>query len=293
MDIRLLEYFVVVADERNVTRAAQRLYAAQSTVSAGLRSLEQELGVALLERTTRSISLTPAGEDLLVSARSIVDEWAGMREAASESTAGIRGRVSMGTFTAMPLMDLPRVLGQFRRDFPLVDVHLTASPSGSTGLVDDVLQGRLDLAFTTVPPPAGLMAHELAQVPYVALVPEGHALAEADEVDLATLAGQPWVDVLPGYGNRVQIDRVLAQRGLSRRVVAEIEAMPSIPEYVAAGLGVALIPEGVQSPGCVTLPITDLSERWILSLVVGASAARRRHVDALRRAIATAPLRLV
>lgn len=293
MDIRLLEYFVAVADERNVTRAAERLYAAQSTVSAGLRSLEQELGVALFERTTRSISLTPAGEDLLSSARSIVDEWESMREAASESRTGLRGRVSIGTFTAMPLMDLPRVLGQFGRDFPLVDVHLTASPSGSTGLVDDVMQGRLDLAFTTVPPPAGLIAHELAQVPYVALVPEGHALAEAGEVDLATLAGQPWVDVLPGYGNRVQIDRVLAQRGLSRRVVAEIEAMPSIPEYVAAGLGVALIPDGVESPGCARLPVADLAEPWVLSLVVGTSAARRRHVDALRRALAAAPLRLV
>lgn len=293
MDIRLLEYFVTVADERSVTCAAQRLYAAQSTVSAGLRSLEQELGVALLERTTRSISLTSAGEDLLASARSIIDGWASMRETAAESTAGVRGRLSIGTFTAMPLMDLPRVLGRFRRDFPLVDVHLTASPSGSTGLVDDVLQGRLDLAFTTVPPPAGLIAHELAQVPYVALVPEGHELAGVGAVDLATLAELPWVDVLPGYGNRVQVDRVLAQRGLSRRIVAEIEAMPSIPEYVAAGLGVAVIPEGVDSPGCMSLPIVDMPESWILSLVVGARAARRRHVDALRRAIAAAPLRLV
>ncbi len=293
MDIRLLEYFVIVADERSVTRAAQRLYAAQSTVSAGLRSLEQELGVSLLERTTRSVGLTPAGEGLLAAARSIIDGWESMREAASESTAGVRGRVSIGTFTAMPLMDLPRVLGQFRRDFPLVDVHLTASPSGSTGLVDDVMQGRLDLAFTTVPPPVGLIAHELAQVPYVALVPHGHELVDAGAVDLAVLADLPWVDVLPGYGNRVQIDRALAQRGLSRRIVAEIEAMPSIPEYVAAGLGIAAIPDGMPAPGCVSLPIVDMQEPWILSLVAGASAARRRPVDALRRAIAAAPLRLV
>ena len=210
METRLLEYFVTVADERSVTAASARLFAAQSTVSAGLQSLERDLGVRLLERTTKAVQLTPAGETLLPLARAVLDDVAAVRQVAGESGTGLRGRIRIGTFAGLRIIDLPGFLGDFRRSHPLVDIRLSVSPTGSVGLLDDLQRDRLDLALTAVTPPAGMSAWELGAYPYVALLPPGHARAADRALALADLAGDDWVDVLPGYGNRVQLETELA-----------------------------------------------------------------------------------
>ncbi|MDO9395153.1 MAG: LysR family transcriptional regulator [Herbiconiux sp.] len=285
METRLLEYFVNVADEQNVTRASERLFVAQSTVSAGLRSLERDLGVRLFERTTKTVQLLPAGEALLPLARSLLDDVEGLRAVAGQSATGLRGRVRIGTFAGLQLLDLPRVLGRFRREHPLVDVQLVASASGSTGLVDDLARGRLDLAFSALPTPPDLDAWPVARYPFVVLVPAGHRFAEAGRpVALAELAGEDWIDLLPGYGNRVLLDAALADRGLARHVAAELAELPSVALYVAAGLGVAVIPEveGIEGvEGCVVLLLRDPLGPWVVSLAVRHGATRRPHLRAL------------
>lgn len=281
MDTRLLEYFVTVADELSVTRAAQRLYAAQSTVSAGLRSLERELGVTLFERTTKTVRLLPAGETLLPEARGVLDGLERLRGLAAESGQGLRGRVRIGTFAAMQLFDLPRILGRFQAEYPFVDIQLVASLAGSTGLAEDLARGRLDLAFSGMPAPSALDAWRLATFEFVVLVPPGHRLAGRASVSLGELSREAWVDVLPGYGNRVQLERVLAERGIARRVTAELAELPSVPSCVAAGLGVAVVPDAIDTSECVTLPIDDDLPPWTLSLVTRRGAARRPQVKAL------------
>lgn len=94
MDSRQLEVFAAVAEERSFTRAAQRLFAAQSTVSASVQALEAELGAPLFERSTRQVALTPVGEAVLVEAQGALDAIDRMRTAAAQSAAGLRGRVS-------------------------------------------------------------------------------------------------------------------------------------------------------------------------------------------------------
>lgn len=285
METRLLEYFVTVADELSVTRAAERLFVAQSTVSAGLRSLEGELGVTLFERTTKSVRLLAAGEVLLPLARALVDDADELRRAATESGSGLRGRVRIGTFTGMQLLDLPAVLGRFRREHPLVDIQLVSSPVGSTGLADDLGHGRLDLAFLAVPAPPTLDAWPIATFDFVALVPEGHRLATRAAVSLADLAGEEWVDVLPGYGNRLQLDRALADRGLVRHLAAELPDLPSVAPWVAAGFGVAVVPDVISASGCARLPLSDPPPPWVVSLAVRRGAARRPLLAALAQVL--------
>jgi DNA-binding transcriptional LysR family regulator len=297
METRLLEYFVVVADERNVTAASARLFAAQSTVSAGLASLERDLGVRLFERTSKSVAPTPAGEALLPLARAVLDDLDALRQVASESETGLRGRIRMGTFPGLHVIDLPTVLGAFRRSHPLVDIRLSVSPAGSSGLFDDLERDRLDAALTALPPAADLESWPLASYSFVALLPPGHALAARDPgtpVALSELAAEDWVDVLPGYGNRVQLDAELARRGISRRIAAEVGELPSVAEYVAAGLGVAVVPDIAPEPGsagarAVVRAVADDLPRWTLSLTVGRAAGRRPHVRALLDALRTPP----
>lgn len=276
METRLLEYFATVAAEGSVTEAARQLYAAQSTVSAGLRSLERELGVELFERSTRRVALTCAGEELLPRARRVLDEIEEMRAYSAAAAGGLTGKLRIGIFAAMEFLNgLPQVVSSFSKEFPNVSVRLVASHTGSTGLCEDLHHGRLDLAFFALAGSDDIDAVEMGQSAYVALAPVGHRLAAEASVTLAQLCESPWVDVLPGYGNRVQIEGQLEQRGLERRVVAEVAELPSVPSYVAAGIGVAVVPDVVATDGCVVLPLADEIPPWTLSIAARKGSFRR------------------
>lgn len=272
MDTRQLEYLVAVADELNFTRAAARVFAAQSTVSAGIRSLESELGTALFERDAHGVRLTEAGRTVLPEARSAIEAVERMREFTDEH-GPLRGTVRVGIFTNLTTIDLPGIMGEFHRRHPHVDLRLGPSPSGSTGLVEEVRQGRLDIAFHGLPDAVpDLIMRPLADSPFLAVLSEDHPLARRRTVALADLAEEAWVDSRAGFGNRVTLDRALQALGLTRRVPTELSDLGEIPRFVAAGLGVAALPELTIIPaeGAVVRPLTEPVD-WRLSAI-----ARRR-----------------
>lgn len=253
METRLLEHFVAVAAEGSVTRAAERLWAAQSTVSAGLASLERSLGVRLFDRTGRALVLTTAGEDLLPHARAVLESLDRMRDLATVDDADLRGRVRLGIFTSMDIVDLTGVLRRFRQRHPLVAVELMTSPSGTTGLVQDLVAGRLDLAYSALPdPPGGVVVEPLRELPFRVFTAPDHPLAGRASVSLSELADEPFVDTVHGFGNRVILDQALERLGIRRRVVAEMDDMPAVVRFAAAGLGVGVVPDpGVRHEGAV------------------------------------------
>jgi DNA-binding transcriptional LysR family regulator len=282
METRLLEYFVAVAGELSVTEAARRLYAAQSTVSAGLRSLETELGVQLLHRTTQTVQLTAAGDELLPEARGILDAVERLHVLASETASGQRGRLTLGTFTGQDLVhDLPSALRAFRLSRPHVDLRLVSSERGSTGYAEDLGRGRLDVAFFALTPPPELDVFELLEIPYVALVADSHELASDPTVSLESLASEPWIDSPPGYGSRVGVEQALAERRLRRQVVAEIADVLAIPGYVATGMGVAVVPDIIDPVGCAKLALAEPIAPWTISLATRRNATDRPAVAAL------------
>ena len=290
MDIRTVEQFVTVADELNVTRAAERLFAAQSTVSAGLRSLERELGATLFDRTTRRMALTEAGERVLPHARALLEAVERMRDEAGDDDLGLRGRVRMGTFAALDGLGLPDVVHRFREQHPRVDLSLVVSSTGSTGIADDLRHGRLDLAFSGLPGPVGtdIASEPLAEFPFVALLPRGHRFAGRSEIELADLADDPWVDTAPGYGNRVLLDAELVRRGIRRRLVVELGDLPSVPAFVATGVGVAVVPDAIPTPDCVRMAIADPPPAWVLSLCWRRDANLGAAAQELRRLLRSA-----
>lgn len=268
VDIRQLEYVAAVAAERSFTRAAERVFAAQSTVSAGIQSLERELGAALFERDAHGVRLTDAGEAVLPEARAALEAVERMRESADRD-GPLRGTVRVGIFTNLTTVDLPGIMGEFHRRHPGVDLRLGPSPSGSTGLVEDVRQGRLDIAFHGLPDPVpDLLTRPLADSPFRAVLPETHPFAGRSAVSLADLADEPWVDARGGFGNRVALDRAFGRLGLSRRVPTELADLGEIPRFVAAGLGVAALPELtiIRSSGAVVVPLREPVE-WRLSAI--------------------------
>ncbi|MFF2996656.1 LysR family transcriptional regulator [Streptomyces sp. NPDC057950] len=244
MELKHLEYFLAVAEEKNFTRAARRLHVVQSGVSATIKALERELGVPLLNRNSRHVELTEAGAALLPKIRTALDAVQDARDAVAEGEGELRGTLRIGTMTSVTMIDLPVLLGRYHRSHPEVTLRLTAAPSGSGGLARSLAEGALDLAFVSLPggPPAGVVLQELGSAPLDLVVPAGHHLARRSEVPFAALAGEPFVDFPVGYGNRTVTDSAFAAAGIDRQVVIEITDIATGPAFVREGLGIALLP---------------------------------------------------
>ena len=285
METRQLEYFVAVAEELSFTRAALRLLAVQSTVSAGIKSLESDLRTTLFDRSTRAVALTPAGAAFLPEAKAALAALDRARAVVEEAGAGLRGSLRIGTMTSVGSIDLPGLLGAFHRRYPLVDLHLTVSTGGSTGLAEDVRTGRLDAAMLALPASdlAGLSARRLDRRPYVVLLPPGHRLADRTAITVTDLAGEEFVDTPRGFGNRIGVERAFEAAGTPRRVVAEVADMRVVPDYVRVGLGIAVVPDLdiVQAPDLVLIPLAGTRIDWLVTMVCLADRQPSRALSTL------------
>jgi DNA-binding transcriptional LysR family regulator len=289
MELRQLECFVAVAEEANFTRAAARLHIVQSAVSATIKGLERELDTPLLDRNSKRVLLTDAGAALLPRARATLDAARAAADAVAEVRGGLRGTLRLGTLTSIRLLDLPALLGEFHRRHPGVVLQTSAAPSGSQGLIDALLERRLDLAFVSLPGPrpAGITLTDLTTSVLDLVVPAGHQLAGRRTVSITELAGLDFVDSPVGYGNRTVADRAFAAASVARRVAIEITDIATGVDFVRNGLGVALLPRFVLggAEGVATLTVSGADLEWPLSL---ASPSERTPGAAARAMMATA-----
>lgn len=285
MELRHLEYFIAVAEERNFTRAAGRLHIVQSAVSAAVKSLERELGAPLLERTSKHVALTDAGAVLLPKARAALDAVRDARDAVDETRGGLRGTLRIGTMTSATLIDIPALIGRYHRRYPGVNLLLTPAPGGSGILAQAVADGASDLAFVSLPgpPPAGVALRQLASDVLTLVVPPDHPLAGRDRVPIAELKGETFVDFPPGYGTRVVADRAFAAAGLTRRIAVEITNPAEGAGYVHHGLGIALLPHFIiaDREDIARLTVTAADLQFPISLATPADRAPSAAARAL------------
>jgi DNA-binding transcriptional LysR family regulator len=242
VELRQLEYFVAAAEELHFTRAARRLFVAQSGMSAGIRSLEKELGAALFIRSTRRVELTDAGRALLPVARQALAKAADARDAVAAVQGLLRGTLAVGTLQCLGVLDVPGLLARFREKHPGVELRLRHD--GTAALIEAVRGGRLDAAFGPVGlhPTDGLTVVPVADEPMVLACGPTHRLAERSCVRPAELDGESFVDFSPTWGTRDVADRILAAAGVGRRVELEVNDAHSLLDLVGLGLGVAIVP---------------------------------------------------
>ncbi|MFF5292645.1 LysR family transcriptional regulator [Paractinoplanes globisporus] len=285
MELKHFEYFVAVAEERSFTRAAARLHVVQSGVSAVIKQLERELGAELLERSSKRVALTDAGEALLPRARGALDAAQAARDAVGEVRGGLRGTLRIGTLNSVAEIDVPAVLGSFHRSHPEVVLRLTVSPYGSLGLVERLIDGSLDLAIASLPgrPPAGIRVRQLLRRRLELVLPAGHRLAGDQEVRIADLADELFVDFPAGYGNRIVLDRAFAAAGFDRRVGVEVIDITSAASYVREGLGISILPRFAvrDETGLILKEVSDVELEWPLGVAVSALRAPSAAARAL------------
>lgn len=280
MEIRHLQHFVAVAEERQFTRAARRVNIVQSGLSASIRTLEQELGIPLLVRTTRQLELTEAGRAFLIEARRVLVAVQGARDAVAARGA-MRGTITIGTMQRLaPLFALSSVLARFRSAHPEVEIRLHQGSSG--GMLAEVRDGRLDFALVALvgQPPAGIATTPLAESPVVFACSRSHPLATRDHVSLTTVAGESFVDFEPGFGIRVLNDRAFATAHLDRRMAFEVNDVSTFMDLVEHGLGVSLVPHFLVTaePGVRWIPVVPALPIW--RLVVARPGRRRMSTAA-------------
>lgn len=243
-DLRQLRYFVAVAEELNFTRAAERLHMAQPPLSAAIRQLEEQLGVPLLERTTRQVELTAAGQVLLERGRALLRHADEVFAAARETDRAPVGRVDVGTSPTARHGVAPAFFARCARVAPGVMLYPREDTTGA--LLHDLRAGRLDVVVAFCAPPAdGLERRRLADEPAVLHVRDDHPLAGRERVALGELAEETFVVAggpgSPGFTALVT-DRC-RDAGFEPRLVAD--PYPDLGlTAVREGLGVVLYVRG-------------------------------------------------
>jgi DNA-binding transcriptional LysR family regulator len=251
MELRHLRYFVAVAEERHFGRAAARLHMAQPPLSQQIRQLEAELGVALLRRTTRRVDLTSAGEAYLDRAREVLAyvDRAGLE--AQRVAAGLVGRLVVGCVGSATYSLLPSLARALREELPDVEFAFRGEmlvPDQVSALLD----GSVDLALLR--PPVDEEAVEwrvLRTDPLIVALPEGHRLTARKRLRVSDLRDEEFI-VHAGRGRSVMHGAVLdlcRAAGFEPRVRHEVAETSTLVTFVAAGLGIAIVPAPVAALG--------------------------------------------
>jgi DNA-binding transcriptional LysR family regulator len=245
VDLRQLEHFVAVADEQQFTRAAQRVHIVQSALSTSIRSLEIELGAQLFVRSTRRVSLTPAGRAFYEQALSVLAGVRAAREAVTAVQGLERGSLSIGVVQSMsPFLDLPDLLDCFRSAQPGIQARVYQG--SGTSLMEDVRNARIDLAIIPLYEPLhDVVTRLVACEPLVVACAPDHALAGTTDVPFNRLGDEPFVDFLLDWGTRRIVDRAFAQARVERRTMFEVSDLQTMFDLVARGLGIALLPDAL------------------------------------------------
>ena len=249
MELRQIKYFTVVAAELSFTRAAQKLHVSQPPLSFQIASLEAELGARLFERTSRSVVLSEAGKAFLPHAQAVLARLDEARSHVLRVASGLQGRVQVGLAGSHFLGPFPKFIQQFRLQRPAVEVALLEmTPAEHLQALRD---GRLDVCISRNPmnetqSGTQLSASLLWRDPVVVALPPGHVLAARPELHLAELKDDDFVFLRldsSQFARRLFDACVLA--GFAPHIAQQVVEVPAALNLVAAGLGVALVPNSL------------------------------------------------
>jgi LysR family transcriptional regulator, transcription activator of glutamate synthase operon len=281
MDLRQLRYLVALAEEGSFTRAAESVHIAQPAVSQQIRRLEEELGIALVERTTRRVALTDAGELLVVRARRILAELEAAETELQALSGMYAGHVTIGAMHTMGPVDLSLALALFSERHP--NVHFTVREQSSEEMAEMLRVDELDLAFLSVTErieSRGLGLHQLVSEELVVLLPRSHRLGKRKQVRMAELADEPFISFRAGARLRELLFAAGREAHFEPRVTLESNESQRVRRLVSRGLGVAILPRSdAEGPGA-DVAVATLSEPTLRRDITLAWREGRRHAPA-------------
>ena len=294
-DLKLkdLRYLVAVADTRHFGQAAARCFVSQPTLSAQLKKLEEYLGVQLVERHPRRITLTEAGAEVVARARRILeagDEIVALTELQRDPHAG---RLRMAFLPTIGPYLLPLVASRIRRKLPRLELLLYEYQTGP--MLEHLQAGDIDVGILALPVPSeGLVERQLFDEPFVVALPEHHDLAQRSSLKVADLNGETLLLLEDGHCLRDQALDVCARAKLQEKQDFRATSLETLRQMVASGSGITLLPQLAASGaygnarGVVTLPFTNPVPVRHIGAVWRKTSARGRAIEAVCELISDA-----
>lgn len=296
MDLRQLHYFVAVAEARSFSKAARQLHISQPPLSTQLKALEDELGVRLLDRSNRGVSLTAAGQVFFDEVRAVLARLERGKAMARNAGRGEVGTLSIGFVSIADYGLLPPTLKEFRSRYPGVEVQLHELTTDAQ--IREIRASRLDLGIGLGPIDAADLSFDpVSREALVLAAPTGHPLTRHGKaVDLGLLANESFIipprDIAPGL-----FDLIINQcriAGFRPRITQQARQMQTVISLVASGMGFALVPASVQNlkrEGVQYWPLRGTAatvELGILAIRDDAEPTRRNFVATLLQVAKTA-----
>ncbi len=248
IELRHFRYFLAVAEQLHFGRAAEQLHMAQPPLSTQIRQLEEMLGVQLFLRSKRKVELTEAGQVFQEEARKVMEAVGRAEGAAQQASQGVRGRLRLGFASSAPFGIFPQVLRAYRQAYP--NVILELQESGSAEQLMALQERRLDFGFVRLPASAtNVRVQAIDREAMILALPESHPLSRREGLRLHEFRQDPFI-IFPRRDGPGIYDRILGwcqQAGFTPRIVQEVGQMHAIVGLVGAGLGVAMVPESLQT----------------------------------------------
>lgn len=238
MDIRTLRSFLAVADRLHFGRAARVLHLSQPALSKQIRALEDELGGPLFTRTRHGVALTNAGRNFAPEARTLVALADKVLAAGQDVVAGRTGTLNVA-FGVSTFEIVPRIIARFREQRPGVRINLFDQTTASQ--VDDLLNGVLDIGFLRFPVSRELETLAFRGERAVLVTPASYP----EKFSFAQVAEAPFISLQPdrSAGFNAHVARLCAAKGVQPKIMQEAREFPTVLALVAAGIGVAIVPE--------------------------------------------------
>lgn len=245
MELRQLQYVIQIAKEKNFSRAAEKLHIAQPSLSQQLSKLEQELGLLLFRRTTNSVEPTQAGHVFVEKAQSILDSIEQLKQEMDDMALMKRGKLVVGTLPITGSHILPLVLPVFAAQFPQIEIVLVEDTTAK--LEQLTANGGTDVSLLSLPLiDSSLSSQPVMEETICLAVPPQHPLAgRSDPVDIGELREEPFIALKKGQGFRTITVDLCEKSGFAPRIVFESSNMETVQSLVAAGMGIAFVPQMV------------------------------------------------
>jgi DNA-binding transcriptional LysR family regulator len=283
MDLQQLNALIAISEYGSFSAAADALATVQSNVSTHVKKLETELGMELVDRSTRS--LTEAGELVVARARRVIGELDAMASDVTALTHEVVGTVRLGIIGTAARWLVPSLIELTPERYPLL--HLVFIEATTMGLDAQLASGQVDLGVLGLPAPGTeLRTTPLFEEDFVLVVPQDHALAGSALVHLEDLVALPLILPIRGSSYRDELDQAMTLRGLTLHPRAEVDSLRLIAALSFEGAGYAIVPSGAISPR------RSEAEQWSYIPVEGL-APRLVGVAQRRRGIPGAPVRAI
>lgn len=288
--LRQLSYLKALADEQHFGRAAARCFVTQSTISAGIRELEETLGVKLFERTKRSVMPTPLGRRIIRAASEILLKAEDLVDMAASEREPLSGELHLGAIPTIAPYMLPGAMRTLNKSYPKLRLYL--SEEQTDVLLDNLRKGELDVALIALPfETGGLTSEVLGEDKFRLALPQSHPLLKLKSAKISDM--DPEALLLLGEGHCLKTHALSACRLAEGELRQSFQAtsLGTLVQMVNAGLGLTLLPEMAIRAGILkgttieTLPISDADEFREIALVWRRTSARGEEFQLLGRAL--------